>query len=65
MSTTLQVIALMNGNFAVHALGGNALSRILGEFPTRAEAESAMMRQSLSAQSGLGIMLPGADLGLT
>ena len=64
MNASLKVLRLLNGNYAIQSIGGNALNSISGEFSTQAEAEGAMMRQMLFSHFDAGIMRPGDGHGI-
>ena len=61
------VVPLVNGRFAVSAIRSNALSRQLGEFASRPEAEAWILRRSMVDEEnayGTGIIKPGAGQGV-
>ena len=64
MGPDLHISTLANGHYALHAIGGNMLNCVLGEFLTRPEAEYAMLRHALLSAPDAGLMLPGRGQGL-
>ena len=63
----MDVIALANGHFAVRSIGADLLSRIQGEFESRAEAEAWILRHAMAdgaAAFGTGVIRPGDGQGV-
>jgi hypothetical protein len=64
---SIEIVALPDGKFAVRAAGAGMLEKRLGEFDTRAEAESCAMDYAMTdsgLSAGARIMKPGDGQGL-
>ena len=64
---TMEAVALANGRFAVRTIGTDALDRVAGEFPTRAEAEAWILQRSMADDErafDTGIIKPGDGQGI-
>ncbi len=64
MDTELHVTPLDDGRYALHATGGEAADRVLGEFGTREEAEHALLVCAEQAEPDAAILLPGTGQGV-
>ena len=61
-SRSMDVVALQNGRFGIQIIGTHALSRTVGNFESRDEADAWILRQTLieeQAEVDPAILKPG------
>jgi hypothetical protein len=67
-SRSMEVVALGNGRFGICIIGPDTLSRTVGNFETREEADAWLLQQSLlgdEESADHGVLKPGPSLDVS